>query len=749
MPQINEFSFGVQAQNSVSEKFHLLKLTGKLYLNEFLTQDEQRFFQFGYYFYVGTIPKNRKVESVQFISGNASAAQFDQISTYTRVFSIDALESPLVQNVYFYDEETGEFQTKGGEVLNQTNGQNPTTAYLTYNLYFTEKRNRLANSEPTALTGVDVEWENRIVNNPQFGFSQENSLTGRLSASFTNVQLNNLDLFFNQFLTKYDSFSNQSIKLWRCIDDVKIIQSAFQGTIKGISINQNAIDFQIQDELGILDGTFYSKDNYNRSTYGGAGTGAAFTLFPNDLVRPIRRFYGLLSPFKTRYVQQTAQVRREYLDPTGMMDAVCVSYNQAYGTSTNRTWSCGFGPENFAGTTTLYQKSETITDYLERFFLDYTDQLISLSGGSPHNRRYELGDTIRIQTTTGSAPGPVYALLMQATSSWIYVLPKSSTAQLYAIGNVVTMLTVSSVVIVKNNVSYYARCIRDYTEQIGPYGDVQIVFANNFEANHSGMGAIDPESSKIYFRAWNNSNGIYDWTSILSKVVEPTGLPSNLSLAGLATTPKLAFCVPYIGTDQFPTFREVVETICASVFGFIYFDKDGKINAKVFDLPDGAANDYWNFIEDEANKTNIKKGDVSVSIDYNDIVTDFEFLFQHRPYTYTTTNIVARRLHNVVKKEQITSFLDTLNTYFGSAIPVIEKVARVFGSRRAIYTFGMNSKGFNLLVGSDMKIRRPLLGQDETTDVTVLSFNRSNESDDLIAVDYKIFDNGIYYQGTV
>jgi hypothetical protein len=748
MPQIDEFSFGTQAKNNVSEKFHLLKLTGKIYLNEFLAQDPERFFRLGYYFHVGTIPKNRNVESFNVIFGNYSATTFDQIIPYTRVNSIDALEAEGVYNCYFYDDETGEFVMRGTHILDQSSGQNPTTAYMTYNLYFTEGQNRIGNSEPLSLTGTDVEWVNRMINTPQFGFSQENALTGRLSASFTNVQLNNLDLYFNQFLTKHDSFSNQTIKLWRCIDDVKIIQSAFQGTIKGININQNAIDFQIQDELGKLDGTFYSKDNYNRSTYGGA-TGGGFTLFGPDKVRPIRRFYGLVSPFKTRYVQQTAQVRREYLDPTGMMDAVCVSYSQAYGTTTNRTWSCGFGPENFAGTTTLYQKTETIVDYLERFFLDYSDQLIQLSGGNPHNRRYQVGDTIRIQTTTGSAPGPVYALLMDASEFYIYVLPKSSAAQLYAVGNVVTMLTVSAVIVLKNNVSYYARCIRDYTEQIGPYGDVQIVFNNNFEANHAGMGAIDPESSKIYFRMWNNSSGIYDWTSILNKVLTQTGFPTNISLVGLASVPKLAFCVPAVNTDQFPTFREIVETICASVFGFIYFDKDGKLNAKLYDVPDGGANDYWNFDSDEANKTNIKKGDVSISIDYNDIVTDLVFLFSNRPYTYTTTNIVARRLHNTVKTEQINSFLDTLDTYFDSAIPLIQKVARVFGSRRALYSFGMNSQGFTLLVGSDMKIKRPLLGLNESTDVTVLSYNRTHESDDLIAVDFSTFENDIFYQGTV
>ena len=69
MPQIDEFSFGTQAKNNVSEKFHLLKLTGKIYLNEFLTQDPERFFRLGYYFHVGTIPKNRNVESFNAVNG--------------------------------------------------------------------------------------------------------------------------------------------------------------------------------------------------------------------------------------------------------------------------------------------------------------------------------------------------------------------------------------------------------------------------------------------------------------------------------------------------------------------------------------------------------------------------------------------------------------------------------------------------------------------------------------------------------
>lgn len=601
-----------------------------------------------------------------------------------------------------------------------------------YYLFFTEFTGKRALSN--MIDGDEVYWSPRLPKDPKINFSQANNLMATLSISTSAIELKNQDLYFNSFFGEFDSFNNRELKVWRCINDVSNFQFELSCIVRGAGLNEQEASFQLEDSLAMLDSTcYFGFETYK--TYSDLHDFTDYWIRSQDLTRPIYRSIGKVSPYDTLYINtaQSLQVRRA--NPSKMIPAVCAFYDSSTKTvNTNRAWSCGFGPANANAASAAIGSLAHYTNGT------YSASVITLSTHAAST--FSVGDSFHNN-------GTQYGLIVGVSGNDVEVWPYNASL---ATGTI-TRGRVSSVVVVKDDIKYYPVFLRDYLCQMGPHGDIQIFFANNFEANHSGLAVLDPDTCEVFTKFWNESSDTRSSTiakSILTEAEIPcssTFMPNQIDYTWV--DPDLSFCIPYVGGSDFPTCKDILDKVLKSSLSFVYFDNVGEMRYKSFldtiKTPGNIHNQSGQDSSDSMMSSNTAGFSTSFDLYDQFVGTSFKFNFAPQydnfyaanPEAYTLTDFRALKLYRTNKYYGVESLLDTHDLPIGLVTyAVLEAYNNLIMGRRCVFSLTAFSRHFRLYIGDDILVsRKDLVGNESEVYLRVIASGKGSND-----VDYKLID---------
>jgi hypothetical protein len=749
------FFFGeIEVQNN--EKFFMMRLAGAKLMNGIV--DGAGYDSDSKWLYSGTIQTNLYIDE---LIGGFSLTDYPTETSLNRVFDpivVNVLDFSESLNDYYYNPESGEIQFYLDGALSST-----FYAILNYYLFFTNYRGRYADPYMSELSLVTY-WEPRLSNDLKFDFSQQNIFNGILSVSSSSIDIKNQDKYMNDFFSPNDSFSNREVICWSCEGETSNPTLEFVGTIRGVSINNDSCSFQVEDILSTLDNTYKDGLETYFSELAGYGTNE---ISVEDKNRVIPRMFGRCGPYDIELFDTGqayaagANYKIPILNGNKMTKFCCVSYNNASKTtSTNRTWSLGFG----AGNATGESFDCTLHTHLVLSSFEASVLTLDVGVGRVVSEFFKVGDTFK----NGSEYGFIYSV----SATDIYVWPYNAA---YSAANNVDRVKVPAVIIKDGDNTYYPKGTRDYVCFVAPDGDMCITFTNNFEANHSGMPTLDPDTFEVFGRMWNDD--LTDLASdLLEFIISESGLtPSDDFIPAQNPStpdayvgrsypdPMLSFTLPFAGDSELPTFREVIEKILKTTLGFIYFDNSGQVRFKSFldssyyDT-DGVLTD--SFIDNQSGKDPRLTGlsirnssNFSVNYDLYDLFSGVNFSFNHQPqkllgvagsFDYTeqvfgtlevSLNIV-KDFYKTNRKYEVESLADVDALYFYN---YIEKYVNLINGRRASFNMqALDAKG--VYIGDDLLVSRlKIVGSENESFMKIVSISKGVYTQALTLLDLKRF----------
>ena len=738
-----------EIETTNQEKFFMVKMEGAKLLSNDIVESET--ISPGYYLHTGTIQTGLWVDtldSASFILVDGSSSPPQELTRVFEPIVPDPLDLPEGLNTYYYDPDTGEIQFYSTFLL-QNSG---TVGIMKYYLFLTNFRGRYADPYMSELPYVTY-WEPRLEEGLEFQFSQQNNFNGLLSISSSSIVLKNQDKYFNGFFGPNDSFSNRAVTVWRCEGlDNAILE--FVGTVRAASLNDDQTTFEIEDILASLDRKFEDELPLTFADLGYTLT----NISEEDQLRIVPRLYGKRGPYEV-FLTDSGQAiaagnngKIWALNTEKLTKLANVSKNDSPSTSNNRTWSIGFGPS--VATDLSFDCTAVATITLGAFERNQLSLDTSANGGLPVGNYFAPGDTIQC--------GGLYGIVVQTDDTSIYVWPK----QAYSAANNVIRKKVGAVLIESAGDTYYPLSGRDYSCQIGAGGDLQIVFVNNFEANHSGLGTLDPTEAIVYGRAYNDAvDGTV--TEILESIIALTGniIPAGSfappqdptspeTYVGLFSYPDpiLSFTLPFSGDESMPTFQDIIDQILKTAMGFVYFDAAGFMRYKTFldqswtDISGNRSSlyiDNQSGIDPEEYEISEKNStDFTISFDLYDTYAGVEFSYPQNSLQvalgrqFSQTSVAAKKFYNTNKIYQVPVLVDANASYLPDWA---EKYAKLVLGRRA--TFSLTAfTTYGIYLGDDLLVTRDkIVGSEDSSFMRIVSISKGVNDQKLSLLDMKRF----------
>jgi hypothetical protein len=731
-------SFNDEIKKPASDKFYMVRVQGGKLFTSLNTTHVASVFDavLGAYFqvYEAYIQKHLSIKDFNCnVDRNGSDSAFTKVNEWT---AIKVGGSAPYYQTYSYDPETGYIKFSTPLLSNTSSIQDDETLILEYYLFFTSFVGRRAPLD--MASGEEVFWTPRLPKDFSIGFSQSNTLNGQLSVSSSSLALKNEDLYMNGFFGIHDSFNNREVKIWRCIDEVTVSQFEFSGVIRGASLDDRSCTFELNDILSVLDLTHYAGFT-SYKYYSDIADSSDYIIRGDDQARPIYRLLGKTGPYDVFYYNTQSFLQVRLLDPAKMLPATCISYDGVTKTtSTNRKWSCGFGPSTAANVTLTCSSVGT------RILDDYHDSYLNMT--SDPEEVLAVGDTFKL--------GSQYGIVIGLTDTRIYSWPENVS---FAAGTVTRVKCPAVVVTNEDGTKFYPKGIKDYTCAIGPKGDLQITFVNNFEAGYAGIGTLDPDTHEVHVRYWNDD---YDSkaSSIVKSVLQASGLSCATAFVPDQTPawpdPRLAFTVPFFGEGSFPAAFDVIEQCLRSALSFIYLDNEGSFRYKSFldgiqaistDIENQSGQDP----EDAINQSN--SSSFSINFDLYDQYIGTRFDLTHAPqstnwnsyfgsYSFSGPGAAQERLYKSNKMAVIETVIDPHNNQGLSSDNFFDLYNELMTGRKAEYSLKVFSRHFRLYIGDDILVSRAkLTGEDSEAYMRVISASKASNELDLKFLDLKRF----------
>lgn len=637
---------------------------------------------------------------------------------------------------WYYNKTTGLFQYYSDiEITNSG-----IYGIIEYALYFTNHRGRYFRSTPDSgvLSDPKVYWEPRLSDDVEVSFTQQNNLQGLLSISTSSIQLKNHDRALNDFFSEYDCFNNREVKAWR--GQGENFTFLFQGTIRSVTINDETVEFGVDDMLSVLDKTY----DDNKLKY--FGSISAFML-AKDQNRIIPRTYGRVGPWDLSWYWYSAYpgvtTQMLYGISGKMPEAACVSYNPVLATSANRTWSCGFGPASVATQNLPVTSHSSVSRYggtASRFNMNMAG-VTAATGVTDLRDLFAVGDTIK--------QGTQYGIIAEVTSSQIFIWPYNSS---FTTADITRSKV--AVVIERSGVQAFPVALRDYTVSIGVNGDVILAFVNNFEATVGLTTPLDPANDRVYFRLWTDqdtsaSKFLYEqltsFGGSLSGVFSvPVGGFAPDQVPEAWPDPQLSFSIPFAGASDFPTWREIFGKVLKSAMSFVYFDNNGYLRYKsfldgIYDSPENVSGVNPETALDEDRSANF-----SVQMDLYDLYAGVNFQWTHNPAWWVSDTLIADEALAPVRALYKTNKLYEVESLVSANAPstqafLQEFMALVVG-RTAIYQLDGFNDHFGIFIGDDIRVKRgKIIGRENSQMLRVISLNKGVNNISMGLVDLKKF----------
>lgn len=657
-----------------------------------------------------------RLEPARFVNDLLS---LDSGTTYTMTFDYKiskVVEQGVKLTEVSSSPSTGEWSIDSNNLLtvnlnNAVSSSNAVVVY--YYLFYTIEKFRVVGVNPESPTTDLQEWEPKIIQSPDIKQTIKNIINGQLSLSSSGLQLVNDNGDFNQYLTTNDSFYNKKIEVWHCLDDISNIQKIFQGRIVSLNVRRVSVDLSVKDNLDLLTSPASMGDTvlyYNDDD---------FTKVQSSFIgQPVRYYFGSVSRYDTLSESVTNLADAQRLDPEKMDEAACTSFTNTISTTTNREWTIG---RVGSGGTTNFSFSPSSVDNTDANFTRLDTDAATVA-------KIHIGDTFEI---TGSGTYRERVYYVDRTNNYVYITKQAS---VIATDTVQTNDCPSLVITDLDNNFYYCLYGRDYTASTattdGGNKLIKITFTNNFEANHSGLTNLEPNSNRVFFKIKPNASN-QNQATVLKEILDQAGMTTNASsftTAGSTLSVNAAFSIPYWDESDFSPYVKYAEKICQSTLGYIYLNNSFEIVYELLSTITAS-----NSITD----TDAIVNSAIYTIEYRDITTQF---IAYNPHynsnefvsvaSQTSSSNKSRYLHDLINVDR---FLHVLEDFTSKITDHIN-----LRSERDI-TYNLSTKGINFdsMIGDDFNLEiNDLAGGVSSVGVKLVEIDKGNTQTKIKAKDF-------------
>lgn len=551
-----------------------------------------------------------------------------------------------------------------------------------YYLFYTTQRTRSTNEDPEDSTTSIRDWLPRIEQSPSVNQSIENITSGFFEVDSSSIEIINNENEFNSYLSVYDSFYNKEVKIWFCIEDTDNIQKAFAGFVVALSLRGEKVSLTIQNNFARITLPAMMGDS---RTYNYWNTQDYSTMQPDKNGLPIPFYFGRVSRYHQRSIGSA--VTSYALDLSSLPEAVCLVYSDRTDTDKNRSWGIGrvsqYGlQEDIYSISTVFHAASytrlTVTNPSTVIAGDVVTLLIG-SSGTEYQR----------------------VLFVDSSNSFVYI-DKSS---------VVTFTSMRikglSICVSQNGIDdksgWYYIMDRDYTIQFSATDSgnslVSIVFANNFEANFTGMQVLSPTDHTVHYRLkpkHSKAGHAETLKLILSKVGGLDINDQSFSNAESELVTNAAFSIPYFDEQDFANYSEYVGLLLESTLGYLTLNNNFEVEYKLFQTPSSSGTSITSH--------QILRDTMGVDIDYHDLVDQivaYNPHFASVEYSYlsgvSASSNKAKYLHGLDKTIRFRHIVESMGTRISS-------ILNLKSNRKATYRMTTKTIALNSVVGDDYNL---------------------------------------------
>jgi len=624
-----------------------------------------------------------------------------------------------------YDETTSLLQVRLASAPSATT--NIVIAY--FYLFFSSKAGGAAATEDPldSLTSMRS-WEPRIVGDPSFSLSVSDAQFGVFSIQPGELSLADHDIAVRDCVTEWTSFSQARVDVWFVVNDV--VSTGFRANVSGLKCEGDLVSLELTDAFSLLRQPAFLGDTADEAFF--KLTANSFpSMYPQHDGRVCPFVIGPYSRYRIKGWESLPYLSR--LDEANVSEAACTNYVADGTTSTNRVWglcrTSSDGIRTPAWNGTLSNVSALV--------LGSTTVKINYPIADIPNIDVHVGDPVSVTMASGANPGTVHGVVTRAAvlagTPTLYTieayLSVASTVQVSppsAVGVTITPRVAVSLLIVDSDGNWFLPAhTRDYTvtQQTTSAGNkfVYITFTNNFEANHSGIGTLNPATHKVYWRVRPATNGGKSaHGEVLRELCESAGIEcdtSTFSAADAAFTANVLMQVPSVGQTEYGSYLTYAEMIARSSVGYLTLSMDGQAEYHLLAEPDSPTSitaDEW------------IQGSLSMEVDYGDLRTGL-LAFNSNDYenedaaasTAEASNALATYLHGVRYIERFEHCLDSM----GSRLDVLMALRAAPAIR---YSYQTPTSALSAEVGDDVTVTSAqLLGGTGAEDVKVVSYRKS------------------------
>lgn len=531
----------------------------------------------------------------------------------------------MSSEAWYWDPDTGTLYVWDANA-NPPNHASGEALVVDYRLLLSDDGPWEAGESPTE-SGTYV-WEERLAGGVSVARSWEDMLAGVVSISGTSLRILNVDGWFSRnHATVYHSLSQRSVSIWICIDSPENAVLAFEGKVQSVNpISGDESEITVFDALAALNQPAYMGDavTSSGSTSAIARRESLTALTPTDDGKPIKYTLGLCSAatyFEDITLDGASKNNYHVVDAER---ALCVSYSATKSTSTNRTWYLGRVGSGGLRTQSIGAVQAESVPAAQRRYVRFAShdlrpgEYVQWANGG----NFYFGVVLTVGTfTMGGTPYNCRILDFGAA----YPLIGSST---------VNAMSVPIVEIEQSDGQLFRISPAHYTRSYvtTSYGNkiVQVAFFNNFEANYSGLSALDPDSHVVRYVTIPAASPTIG-TSI-STLLTAAGLTVNAASIAAADSAlgnlNSLMTIPYCDESDFRTYREYLEDMLRSIGGYVRLNASGEVELKLFGAPSTATT-----VDEDL----VLEGSLGMEVDYQDVVTELQPFNPHIP-TWEATN---------------------------------------------------------------------------------------------------------------
>ena len=163
---------------------------------------------------------------------------------------------------YYFDIENQTLQVR----LNASDITSMKDFIITHIIALTNDKDMYWNIDPDDEDSRLIAFESRLRSRSiNFSQQQENNIVGILTTSLTSINVENADQFINKFISKYDSFKDSPVKIWKCHKSPSDRSPYYKGYVSRITSNDVSV-ITINDFFKVLDTPYYSRGTKHLSS---------------------------------------------------------------------------------------------------------------------------------------------------------------------------------------------------------------------------------------------------------------------------------------------------------------------------------------------------------------------------------------------------------------------------------------------------------------------------------------------------